>query len=72
MTLNNVILKYTGGGFGGSITGWPARDLTKADVDKLEKEGVSLEALIQSELYELAPMQAKPHQRVIVAEKDEA
>ena len=67
---NNIILTYTGGGFGGSIVGWPARDLTKADVDKHGKDGVSFEALIQSELYELAPVQAKPHQRVV--EKDEA
>ena len=62
---DNVVLNYTGGGFGGSISGWPARDLTKSDVEKLEKEGVLIEALIQSELYELAPTQAK-HQRVIV------
>jgi len=34
-------------------------------VEKLEKEGVLFETLIQSELYELAPTQAK-HQRVIV------
>lgn len=60
----NIILKYTGGGFGGSISGWPARDLTKADVDKLEKEGVQLEALIQSELYELVPVKAKVKKEV--------
>jgi len=65
-----VVSEYTGGGFGGSISGWPARDLTKSDVEKLEKEGVLFETLIQSELYELAPTQAK-HQRVIV-EKEEA
>jgi len=64
MTVNNVILKYTGGGFGGSISGWPARDLTKADVDKLEKEGVQFETLLQSELYELVPVKAKAEKKV--------
>ena len=64
MTTNNIILKYTGGGFGGSIAGWPARDLTKADVDKLEKEGVKLETLLQSELYELMPVKAKAEKKV--------
>ena len=54
----NIILKYTGGGFGGSIAGWPARDLTDADVEKLEKEGTKMETLIQSELYELVPVKA--------------
>ena len=64
MSVNNVILKYTGGGFRGSIAGWPARDLTKADVDKLEKEGVKLETLLQSELYELMPIKAKTDKKV--------
>jgi len=63
--MKDTKLKYTGGGFGGSIVGWPARDLTTVDVERIEKDGVSIETLIQSGLYELAEVTQKREKPVI-------
>lgn len=57
--MKDIVLVYTGGGFKGSITGWPARDLSKADVNHLKNDGVSIDALIQSGLYEYPPIPEK-------------
>lgn len=67
-----IVLIYTGGGIKGSVAGWPARDLTETDLERLQKEdGVSMETLIQSELYELAEKPANAAKRKIAVEKDE-
>lgn len=50
--MKDIVLTYTGAGIGGSIVGWPARDLTSTDIERLKKDGVSTEALVQSGLYE--------------------
>jgi hypothetical protein len=50
--MKEIVLSYIGAG--ASISGWPARDLTAQDVERIKKEGVSIETLIQSGLYEYA------------------
>jgi len=52
----NIVLSYVGNG--AHITGWPARDLTAADVERLKKEGSTIDALLQSQLYEYPPTPA--------------
>ncbi len=46
----DIILKYTGGGYGGWLPGIPARDLTADDVTALGLESVA--GLLASGLYE--------------------
>lgn len=47
-------LKYTGGGFGGSWPGIPARDLTPAEVEKYGRETI-LETGLYVEIKKTAP-----------------
>lgn len=48
-----MALRYTGGGYGGSLHGIPARDLSDADVASLaEVIGMTEPELIASGLYE--------------------
>ena len=61
--MKDIVLTYTGGGIQGSIAGWPARDLTATDVERLKKEGVSVEALVQSGLYEYAQAPTIQHEK---------
>lgn len=58
--MSKIILKYTGGIMNGAITGVPAKDLTAAELERLNKEGVTTESLIQSGLYEeVVPQKAQ-------------
>jgi hypothetical protein len=50
-----IVLQYVGNGW---ITGVPDRDLTQSDIDHLKAEGVTVEVLIQSKLYEYPLIEA--------------
>jgi hypothetical protein len=56
----NIVLTYVGNG--GHIIGWPARDLTSSDIERLSREGTTTEQLLQSKLYEYPPIPAKSKQ----------
>lgn len=44
-------LKYTGAGYGGSIHGVPARDLTEDDIEALSEKGHTIKSLVDSGFY---------------------
>ena len=52
------MLKYTGGGFGGSLPGLPARDLQDEEVERLGGE----DDLLATGLYE-KPAQPEPRRK---------
>ena len=52
----STVLVYVGNG--SSITLIPARDLTASDLQRLNKEGITTESLLQSQLYEYPPAPA--------------
>lgn len=49
-----VVLSYVGNG--GHVIGWPARDLKSSDIERLMREGITIEQLLQSKLYEYPPI----------------
>jgi len=55
------MLKYTGGGHGGSLPGYPARDLSDDEVAQLGGE----QALLDTSLYERVQVARKPIAKVI-------
>jgi hypothetical protein len=55
-----IVLNYIGNG--SFVMGWPARDLTAADIEHLGREGVTTDQLLQSKLYEYPPVQGKTKQ----------
>lgn len=55
------MLRYTGGGYGGSLPGVPARDLSDAEAKEIcRAHGITVEFLIGSGLYARGEAKAMP------------